>query len=97
MAFRINYENVIKQSNLMSESAASLASQLNILTQIEQDTRNIWKGEASDVFRKRLNELKENINKTRKDILSLSSTIKYCAEQIRRVEEQATQNAAKLK
>lgn len=96
MAFKINYANVIKQANLISANATEISAQLNILTQVEQDTRNIWKGEAADVFRTRLAILKENINRTRNDILSLSSTIKYCAEQIRRVEEQATQNAAKL-
>lgn len=97
MAFRINYEKVIKQADSIAANAAELSSQLNILAQMEQDIRSVWKGEAADVFGIKLTALKENINKTRNDILRLSSTIKYCAEQVRRVEEQATLNAAKLK
>lgn len=97
MAFRINYDKVIQQANSISDNATNLTSQLNILSQVEQDIRTGWKGEAADVFRIKLSALKENISKTRNDILKLSSMIKYCAEQVRRVEEQETRNAGKLK
>lgn len=50
MAFQINYSKVISQANSISNNASDLSIQVNLLTQMEQDIRSAWKGEAADAF-----------------------------------------------
>lgn len=97
MAFRINYSKVISQANSISNNASDLSIQVNLLTQMEQDIRSAWKGEAADAFLSRLSLLKNNISKTRQQMADLASTIKYCAERIQREDEETNRRATALK
>lgn len=96
MAFRINYSKVISQADSISNNARDLSAQIKLLSQLEQDCRVAWKGEAANVFLAKLTELKDNMNQTCSQMSVLASTIKYCAEQIRRADESANNTAASL-
>ena len=96
MAFRINHSKVVSQANNISNNASDLSSQIKLLSQLEQECRSAWKGEAATVFLLKLNELKDNIQKTRIQMSNLASTIKYCADQIQREDEENDRKAASL-
>lgn len=96
MAFRINYSKVLSQADSISENARELSLQLKLLAQIEQDCKVAWQGEAANVFLAKLSELKDNVSRTSSKMSALASTIKYCAEQIRRADESANKSAANL-
>ena len=97
MGFRINYSKVISQANSIANDATNLAAQIKLLSQMEQDIRAAWKGQAAEAFLSRLTLLKGNMNKTRQQMTNLASTIKYCAERIQREDEEANRRAAALK
>ena len=97
MGFRINYSKVISQANSIANDATNLAAQIKLLSQMEQDIRAAWKGQAAEAFLSRLTLLKSNMNKTRQQMTNLASTIKYCAERIQREDEEANRRAAALK
>lgn len=97
MGFRINYSKVISQANSIANDATNLAAQIKLLSQMEQDIRVAWKGQAANAFLSRLTLLKSNMNKTRQQMSNLASTIKYCAERIQREDEEANRRAAALK
>ena len=50
MKYRINYSKVISQANSISDDASQLSSQIELLEQMEQDCRAVWKGQAADAF-----------------------------------------------
>ncbi len=97
MGFRINYSKVISQANFIAGNASELSAQIELLNQMEQDIRSAWKGQAADAFLSRLSLLKGNMSKTRQQMTNLASTIKYCAERIKREDEEANRRAAALK
>lgn len=97
MAFRINFSKVISQADSIANDANDLATQIKLLSQLEQEVRSSWKGLASDVFIQRLETLKANIEQTKNQMSRLSSTIKYCAEKIQREDEEANKRAMALK
>ena len=97
MAYRINYSKVISQANSIAGDASELSAQIRILEQLEQDCRATWKGQAADVFIAKLRTLRSEMNRTKSQISSLASTIKYCADRIQREDRQAEERAAALK
>lgn len=97
MAYRINYSKVISQANSIAGDAAELSAQIRILEQLEQDCRAVWKGQAADAFIAKLRTLRSEMNRTKSQISSLASTIKYCADRIQREDRQAEERAAALK
>lgn len=96
MAFRINYSKVITQANSISNNAAELSTQTKFLSQIEQECKAAWKSDAANVFLTKLNELKNNLIITQKQMSNLAATIKYCADQIQHEDEKAARKAANL-
>jgi len=97
MKYRINYSKVISQANSISENAAQLSAQIKLLSQMEQDCRSIWKGQAADTFIAKLSALKNEMTRTRTQMSNLASTIKYCADRIQREDQEAERRAAALK
>lgn len=97
MGFRINYSKVISQADSILDDASKLSAQIKLLSQIEQDIRGAWKGQAADAFLSRLTTFKSNVSKTKQQMTSLASTIKYCAERIQREDEEANRRVALLK
>ena len=97
MKYRINYSKVISQANSISEDAAQLSAQIKLLSQMEQDCRSIWKGQAADAFIAKLSALKNEMTRTRTQMSNLASTIKYCADRIQREDQEAERRAAALK
>ncbi len=97
MRYRINYSRVISQANSISDDASKLNEQIKRLSQAEQDIRSSWKGQAADAFLSRLSLLINEMNRTRLQMSNLSSTIRYCADRIRREDEEAARRAAALR
>lgn len=97
MKYRINYSKVISQANSIENKVSDLSIQIKILEQIEQDCKTIWKGEAADVFIAKLDTLRVEMNRTKNQMSTLVSTIKYCADRIQREDRQAEERASVLK
>lgn len=97
MKYRINYSQVIRQANSISNNASELSAQISMLKQIEQDCRRCWKGQASDAFLLKLQALRNEMNRTRNQMSNLASTIKYCADKIQQEDRRAAERAAALK
>ena len=96
MKFRINHSQVIRQANSIAGDASDLAGQINLLDQLEQDCRSVWKGESADAFIAKLRDLRNEMNRTQKQMNKLASTIKICADRIQREDEEAARRAAEL-
>lgn len=96
MGFRIDYERVISQANSIDRDASELAAQIKRLDQLEQECKSAWKGEAADAFLTKLSTLRGEMNRTKSQMSALASTIKYCAERIKREEDEAARRAAEL-
>jgi len=97
MKYRINYSKVISQANSIENDVSDLSVQIKLLKQIEQDCRIIWKGQAADVFIAKLDTLRTEMNRTKHQMSTLVSTIKYCADRIQREDRQAEERASVLK
>lgn len=96
MRYRINYPKVISQANSIAGDASELSAQIKLLEQMEQDCRSVWKGEAAEAFLARLGALRSEMSRTRSQMSTLASTIKYCADRIQREDEEAARLAAEL-
>lgn len=96
MKYRIDYAKVIAQANAIAENAAELSAQVKLLEQMEQNCRVAWKGEASDAFLAKLSTLRSEMSRTRSQMSTLASTIKYCADRIQREDEEVAERAASL-
>lgn len=97
MAYRINYSKVISQANSIAGDASELSAQIKALEQLEQDCKAVWKGQAADEFIAKLRTLRSEMDRTKGQISSLASTIKYCADRIQREDRQTEKRAAALK
>lgn len=97
MKYRINYQRVISQANSISDNAEQLSSQIKLLSQMEQECRSVWKGPAANVFLARLQELRNEMARTKGQMSNLSSNIKYCANRIQREDEEAQRKITMLK
>ena len=97
MKYRINHSKVISQANSISGYASDLGKQIKALERLEQDCSSVWKGETADTFIAKLRALRTEMNRTKSQISSLASTIKYCADRIQREDERAAERAAALK
>lgn len=96
MRYRIDYYKVISQANSIAGDASELAAQIRLLEQLEQNCKSAWKGEAADAFLAKLSALRGEMSRTRSQMSTLASTIKYCAERIQREDEEAAERAASL-
>ena len=96
MQYRINYTKVVSQANSIVGNVSELAAQIKILEQLEQDCRRVWKGQAADAFIAKLSALRTEMNRTKNQMSTLASTIKYCADRIQREDEEAAERAAAL-
>ena len=97
MKYRINYSKVISQANSISNDASELSAQIRLLEQMEQECRSAWSGQAADAFIAKLRILRSEMSRTKSQISSLASTIKYCADRIQREDRQAEERAKALK
>ena len=97
MGYRINHSKVISQANSIADNASELSKQANQLMAMEQSIRSAWKGQASDAFLARVSALREEVNTARSQMANLASTIKTCADRIKREDEEAMRRAAALK
>jgi WXG100 family type VII secretion target len=93
MKYRINHAKVIAQAYSIQENANRFNEQIQQLTQLEQDCRSCWKGEAADAFLAKLNQLKDELTRTSQQMSNLASTIKYCADRIQREDQEAERRA----
>lgn len=89
MTYRINYAKVISQAGSIEKGALELAAQVRALEQLEQDCNAIWKGQAADVFIRKLHTLSSEMLRTQKQMTDLASTIKYCADRVQSADRQA--------
>lgn len=96
MKYRINYSKVISQANSIGKDASELLAQIRLLEQMEQDCRSAWRGQAADAFIVKLRTLRTEMNRTKNQMSTLASTIKYCADRIQREDRRAEEQAASL-
>ena len=96
MQYRINYSKVISQANSIAGDAAELSAQIKSLEQLEQECRSVWKGQAADAFIAKLGLLRNEMSRTKNQMNTLASTIKYCVDRIQREDEEAAELAAAL-
>ena len=96
MKYRINYSKVISQANSVAGNASELSTQIRLLEQMEQDCRSAWKGQAADAFITKLRTLRTEMSRTKSQMSTLASTIKYCADRIQREDRRAEERAATL-
>lgn len=97
MKYRINYSKVISQANSIADDVSELSAQIELLEQMEQDCRSVWKGQAADVFIAKLSTLRSEMNRTKNEMSVLATTIKYCANKIQCEDRQAEERAVALK
>lgn len=97
MKYRINYSKVISQANSIANDALELSAQIKVLEKLEQECRAVWKGQAADMFISKLSALRTEMTRTKNQMSTLSSTIKYCADRIQREDRQAEERATALK
>lgn len=96
MKYRINYSKVISQAESIAGDASELSAQIKMLEQMEQDCRTSWKGQAADAFIAKLSALRSEMSRTKNQMSTLASTIKYCADRIQREDRQSEERAAAL-
>lgn len=94
---RINYSKVISQANQIQELSNDLTNQINSLNKMESEVRANWKGQASETFLKKIDELRSNMSKTQQKMSKLSSTIKTVATNIKKEDEIQAQKANQIK
>ena len=97
MKYRINHSKVISQANSIANNASELSAQIKILEKLEQECRTVWKGQAADTFISKLSALRTEMTRTKNQMSTLASTIKYCADRIQREDREAEERAAALK
>lgn len=97
MKYRINDSKVILQADSIVGDISELSAQIKILEQMEQECRSVWKGPAADVFIAKLSTLRTEMSRTKNQMSTLVSTIKYCADRIQREDRQTEERAAALK
>lgn len=97
MKYRINHAKVISQANSVNDCASQLSAQIKALEQLEQDCRQVWKGDAANAFLTKLQGLRSEMNRTKSQIANLSATIKYCADKIQKEDNEMAEKAASLK
>ena len=97
MGFRIDYARVIAQAGEIEEASSRLAGQLRELRSLEETCLSCWQGTASDAFLSKVRALYEEMSRTQKRLLTLASTIRYCADQIQREDLEAERRAELLK
>lgn len=96
MKYRIDYAQVISQVESINGDIDEISAQIEKLTQLEQDCRSAWKGEAAEVFLSKLVTLRSELSRTKTQMEDLSSTIKYCADRIQREDREAEERASAL-
>ena len=97
MKYRINYSKVKSQADSIKENASQLFEQEKLLSQLEQECRSVWEGNAANTFSNRLHLLHDNIYKTARQMTELAYTINYCAAKIEQEDTEAAEKAATLK
>lgn len=67
-----------------------------MLSQLEQECLSIWQSPAADVFLSKLREMQNQMQCTKKQIVSLADTIRSCADRIMREDEEQARRASQL-
>lgn len=97
MKYRINVTKVKRQAGQIEENGSDLNALIREIDTLEQDCRRVWKGQAADEFLTKLEQLKNNMKRTRRQITSLSETIRSCADRIQKEDEEQERIAQALK
>lgn len=84
---RINYDKVIRQAHEMDELGCELQRIAVELNEMQQGMQAAWKGDAATAYTQKCLGLKETIEKTAKNIVSVSRVIKNTADNIRDEDE----------
>ena len=93
---RINYEQVIRQANIINDLSDELRREKdnlnNILTSIGRD----WEGPAATVDKNKLSSPVDNVENTKNSMSSASGTIRSIATRIRQEDERQAEMASQL-
>lgn len=94
--FRINYNQVVRQANTMSELSGDLDKEIKNLDNLLSSVRSNWKGPASTAFQNHLSILIADMRQTKYSMSSVSSTIKNVATRIQQEDERQAELARQL-
>lgn len=97
MAYRINYEQVMRQADKIEEEAQEVHKVILDLDGILSSTGAVWKGKAADTFHQECLELKSEMMKSRQQIQTTASKIRKIARRLKEVDDRAAAEAKKLK
>ena len=93
--FRINYNRVVKQANQINDLSYDLGKEITSLENLLARIKSEWCGPASEAFQKQLIMLIADMKTTRKNMSSVSSTIKNVASKIQAEDEKLANSLIK--
>ncbi|MFB9324991.1 WXG100 family type VII secretion target [Paenibacillus aurantiacus] len=96
MELRINYAQVIRQSNECRELANQLRKEITALDNFMGQIKLNWQGQAAEAYLKQCELLKEQLTASSKKVEHVSGTIRDVADRIKREDEAAAERAQRL-
>ena len=94
--FRINYNQVIRQADVINNLSDDLKREMDKLKNILNSIRGDWEGPASREFQKKLTVLIGNVENSKNSMSSVSRTIKNIAARIKQEDERQAEMASQL-
>ncbi|OPY59243.1 MAG: hypothetical protein A4E55_00296 [Pelotomaculum sp. PtaU1.Bin035] len=93
---RINYPQVLRQANQIEDLGGELKDIGKSINVMMQEIPQVWRGEAAQAYLKVCEELQQGINKTSKNIVSVSQQIRRVAKRIHEEDEKNARAAKNL-
>lgn len=94
---RINYQSVMNRAQEMENQITRLSREINSMESLRNQSRACWDGPASEVFRRKLDQLIDNTRATQRRMKNVVEDIRTVADRIRREDEELAKRAAQLK
>ena len=97
MQMRINYYQVIRQANSISNQADRISRNINKLDDMIQQVKTSWKSPSAQTFLTKCMSLREEMRESQRETEQLARSIKNVANRIKREDEAAAERARLLK
>jgi len=94
----LNYQDTINKSEQLIDLAADIKRICrNDLEDVKSTCRSVWKGDASEAYQKKLEQIQSKIEKRARSIESTANSLGNTARRLRRAEETANTMFTKKK
>lgn len=93
---RIDYDMTIARAKRIKELADSLHRVMSEIRRIEDDTRDIWQGEAANIYRSQCEVLEDELYNAESKMNRLSETVIKIANAIKQTDDQIALAAGNL-